>query len=109
MRNRAFLALSAVTLTALTVLSAPAIVVAQAQDPNQVIEAARKASPRSGDEALKYFEDELAEKIREATKRSATTRTSRQQQTRPELRGALRTCVATTSRRPTPLWSGPGK
>jgi hypothetical protein len=49
--------------------SAPAPVAGQATTREQSQEAARKASPHTGDEALKYFEAELAGKIAEAIKR----------------------------------------
>jgi hypothetical protein len=95
-----------VTLAALVALWAPVTVEAQAQDPQQVIEAARKASPRSGDDALKYFEAEIAEKIKEATSRvydpnkPAATNPPRTPWGDPDLRGYYVTATYTPLQRP---------
>jgi hypothetical protein len=48
-------------------VSAPAVVSGQTRA--EIAEAARKASPRSGDDALKFFEEEVAKKTAEAIAR----------------------------------------
>jgi hypothetical protein len=58
-----------VTFVVVTLLGGPAPAAGQAGDREAAREAARKASPRTGAEAHKYFEDEIAKKIAEATKR----------------------------------------
>ena len=106
MRNRARVPLGAVTLAAVAALWAPVDVSAQAQDPEQVIEAARKASPRSGDDALKYFESELEKKIAEATKKvydpnkPAAANPPRTPWGDPDLRGYYVTATYTPLQRP---------
>jgi hypothetical protein len=106
MRIRAFGPLGVGTLAVAAFSWAPANVAAQAQDPNQVIEAARKASPRTGDDALKYFEAEIAEKIKEATKRvydpnkPAATNPRRTPWGDPDLSGYYVTATYTPLQRP---------
>ena len=67
MRNRVVVPFSAITLAAAVVLWTPVRVLGQEQAPTgalvnqgteQTVEAARKASPRSGDDALKFFQEE---------------------------------------------------
>jgi hypothetical protein len=69
MRTRVLAPWSVVTLAVASLFWAP--VPAAGQDPNREAarEAARKASPRTGDEARKYFEAEIERKVAEATKR----------------------------------------
>jgi hypothetical protein len=69
MRTRLLVPWSAAILALLALLWTPALVAGQTQTREQVQEAARKASPRSGDEAMKYFESEVEKQIAEATKR----------------------------------------
>ena len=73
MRNRALVVWSAVALVATVALWAPAPLAAQneAEVARQaaVAEAARKASPRTGTEAEKVFEAEIAKAVEEAVKR----------------------------------------
>jgi hypothetical protein len=62
MLRRVFEPLSVVaTLVIIALLWAPAPAAGQAQSRQQVQEAARKASPRTGDEALKFFEKDVEE------------------------------------------------
>jgi hypothetical protein len=53
----------------LTLVLAPVVAAVQGPSRQAIEEAARKASPHSGDEALKYFEAEFARKTAEALKR----------------------------------------
>ena len=106
MRNRAVVPLSAVTLVVVVLLWAPVLVAGQAPASEQVIEAARKASPRTGDEALKYFEAEIARKVAEATKRvydptkAAAANPPRTPWGDPDLRGYYVTATYTPLQRP---------
>jgi hypothetical protein len=92
-------------------------VVAAVQTPSQqaIEEAARKASPHSGDEALKYFAAEFAKKTAEAAKRvydpntPAATNPPRTAWGAPDLRGYYLTATYTPLERPkeltTPLYT----
>jgi hypothetical protein len=83
-------------------------VVAAVQTPSREVieEAARKASPHSGDEALKYFEAEFAKKTAEALKRvydphtPATANPPRTPWGAPDLRGYYLTATYTPLERP---------
>jgi len=73
MRNRFFVPLGAVRLVAVAMVWAPVLVAAQAppsamvnQREEAALEAARKASPRSGDEAMAFFENEVDAAIAKA-------------------------------------------
>ena len=69
MLRRVFEPLSVVTLIMVALLWAPVPVAAQGQTREQIQEAARKASPRSGDEALKFFEKDVQEAMARAAAR----------------------------------------
>jgi hypothetical protein len=78
MRNRVVVPISAVTLVAAVVLWTPGPVLGQQQAPTgalvnqgreETVEAARKASPRSGDDALKFFQEEVDAQMARAIER----------------------------------------
>jgi hypothetical protein len=90
----------------LALVLAPVVVAVQTPSPQAIEEAARKASPHSGDEALKYFEAEFARKTAEALKRvydpnvPAATNPPRTPWGAPDLRGYYLTATYTSLERP---------
>jgi hypothetical protein len=102
MRTRALLSWC----SALLVLCAPVRVAGQATPRDETQAAARKASPHTGEEALRYFEAELAEKIAQAIKRvydptvPAAANPPRTPWGDPDLRGYYLTASYTPLQRP---------
>ena len=90
----------------LAVAFAPVVAAVQTPSREAIEEAARKASPRSGDDALKYFEAEFARKTAEAIKRvydpntPAATNPPRTPWGAPDLRGYYLTATYTPLERP---------
>jgi hypothetical protein len=90
-----------------SLLATPVFVAGQTTSREQVQEAARKASPRTGDDAMKFFEDDVARKIAEATRRvydpakPIMANPPRTPWGDPDLRGYYLTVTYTPLQRPT--------
>jgi len=93
----------------LALTCAPVVTAVQTPSRQAIEEAARRASPRSGEEALKYFEAEFARKTAEATKRvydpntPAATNPPRTPWGAPDLRGYYLTATYTPLERPSDI------
>src|SRR5687767_8535202 len=85
---------------------APAVVAVQTPSRQTIEETARKTSPHSADEALKYFEAEFAKKTAEAARRvydpnaPAAASPPRTPWGAPDLRGYYLTATYTPLQRP---------
>ena len=106
MRQQVLVARRAVALVILALGWAPVVVADQTPSRQAIEEAARKASPHSGDEALKYFEAEFAKKTAEAIKKvydpstPAAANPPRTPWGAPDLRGYYLTATYTPLERP---------